>query len=329
MVSLIMGISSGRLTRALYFYSSERPLIIAHRGACGYLPEHTLQAYELAAQMGADFIEPDLVPTRDHQLLVNHEGQLDETTNISELPGFRHLYTTKTIWSSVGEETETGWFSEDLYLSEIKELRAKQRLPTRIQAFNHLFEKVTLVEVLDWALKVNEKRLLSNQTLLGVYIELKTPGYYNSLGFKVEDLLLRTLRDKGIDTIKKATEKCPVILQSFEFESLEYLHRHTDLPLVYLFESGYVKLNMSEYQDVVNGIGPEMELVFHANGDPKELVNEAHSNNLSVHPFVVREDRRVNSWSRERTYENILKAKIDGIFDEFPKSALAYFSLYK
>lgn len=324
---MILGLTSGKLTRALYFYSSERPLIIAHRGACGYFPEHTLQAYELAEQMGADFIEPDLVPTRDHQLLVNHEGQLSETTNISELPNFSHLQTTKTVSSNIGLATEIGWFSEDLYLHEIKELRARQRLHSRIQAFNNLFPKVTLVEVLDWAIKINEKRILTNNTLLGVYIELKTPAYYNSLGFKVEDLLLKTLRDKEIDTIKKASQNCPIILQSFEIESLKYLGEHTDLPLVYLFETGFAKLNVSEYQNIVNGIGPEMNLVFNFNGDPTELVNEAHSNNLCIHPFVVREDKQVYSWSRKQTYENVLKAKMDGIFDEFPNLARTYFSI--
>lgn len=324
---LIISSVSAKLSKASYFYNSERPILIAHRGACGYFPEHTLEAYKLAEYMGSDFIEPDLVPTLDHHLIANHEGELSETTNISELPEYGNLYTTKTIFGYMGEKKESGWFSEDLFLSQIKNLRAKQRLPSRSQNFNNMFGKVTIDEILDWALSLNEKRSINNKNLLGVYIELKEPGYYNSLGFKVEDLLLAALKVRGIDNVLNATARCPIVFQSFEIESLEYLAKFTDLPLVYLIETGYLKMNISQYHNIVHGVGPDFEIVFNSDGSSTEFVKEAHSYNLSIHPFVVRDDRPLYGWSRKQIYENIFKASIDGIFDEFPKSAQEYFSL--
>ena len=141
-LAFVVYVASGKRSPAGYFYNSARPLIIAHRGASGYIPEHTLQAYDVAQYMGADFIEPDLVPTKDHQLLINHEGLLNETTNVADLPQFAYLHTTKTISTYAGNVTETGWFSDDFYLYQIKELRAKQRLAFRPSTFNYLLKKI-------------------------------------------------------------------------------------------------------------------------------------------------------------------------------------------
>jgi glycerophosphoryl diester phosphodiesterase len=326
-IFLVVGFCLGKISLAPYFYNSQRPLIIAHRGACGYLPEHTLQAYDVAAYMGADFIEPDLVPTRDHQLLINHEGLLNDTTNVALLPQFADLLTTKTIQGYDGNTTETGWFSEDFYLYQLKELRAKQRLPFRPETFNYLFKKITINEALDWAIQINQQRILNNQTLLGAYIELKNPAYYNSLGFPVENMLLQVLKDRKIDTIKGASSICPVILQCFELASLEYMSKNTDLPLVYLVQQNHLIYNISDYQDIVNGVGPTFQMVFNPDGSATQFVSQAHNGNLAIHPWVIRDDVPIAGWSRQETYQFILNAKLDGIFDEFPDSANIYFTL--
>lgn len=316
-----------KITLAPYFYNSQRPVIIAHRGACGYLPEHTLQAYEMAAYMGADFIEPDLVPTKDHHLIINHEGLLNETTNVALIPEFSNLLTTKTITDYEGTTTVIDWFSEDFYLHQIKELRAKQRLPIRPSTFNHLFKKISINEALDWVISINHERIQSNKTLLGAYIELKNPSYYNSLGFPVEDILLQVLKAKKIDSIKGASSLCPIILQCFELSSLKYMAQHTDLPLVYLIEDLHLSHNISEYQSIVNGVGPNLKMVFNADGSATQFVQQAHDGNLAVHPWVIRDDMPLYGWGRQETYEYALNAKLDGIFDEFPDSANFHFSL--
>ena len=316
-----------KISLAPYFYNSQRPLIIAHRGACGYLPEHTLQAYEMAVYMGADFIEPDLVPTKDNHLLINHEGLLNETTNVALLPEFASLLTTKTMYDYEGNTTETDWFSEDFYLHQLKELRAKQRLPFRPSTFNNLFKKITINEALDWVISINKERILSDQTLLGAYVELKNPSYYNSLGFAVEDLLLKVLKDRKIDTIKGASSICPIILQSFELSSLKYMAQHTDLPLVYLIQDTHILHNVPEYQGIVNGVGPNLQMVFNADGSATQFVQQAHKANLAVHPWVIRDDMPLYGWGRPETYEYVLNAKLDGIFDEFPDSSIFHFGL--
>lgn len=326
-ITLLICTGLGKISPAPYFYNNQRPIIISHRGACGFIPEHTLQAYDVAAYMGADFIEPDLVPTKDSQLLINHEGVLNDTTNVALLPQFANLLTTKTISGFDGNTTITGWFAEDFYLYQLKELRAKQRLAFRPSTFNYLFKKITINEALDWVISINQQRILSNQSLLGAYIELKNPAYYNSLGFPVENLLLQILKDRNIDTIKGASAICPIILQCFELSSLQYMAQHTDLPLVYLIKQTNLLYNVTDYQDIVNGVGPNIEMVLNTDGTPTLFVQQAHNGNLAIHPWVIRDDVPLYGWGRQEIYEHTLNAKLDGVFDEFPDSANIYFSL--
>ena len=326
-ITLLLCTGLGKISPAPYFYNSQRPIIISHRGACGYIPEHTLQAYDVAAYMGADFVEPDLVPTKDHQLLINHEGVLNDTSNVALLPQFANLLTTKTISGFDGNTTITGWFTEDFYLYQLKEIRAKQRLSFRPNTFDYLFKKITINEALDWVISINQQRIAANQSLLGAYIELKNPSYYNSLGFPVENLLLQVLKDRKIDTIKGASAICPIILQCFELSSLQYMANHTDLPLVYLIKQTNLLYNVTDYQDIVNGVGPNIEMVLNTDGSPTQFVQQAHNGNLAIHPWVIRDDVPLYGWARQQIYENTLNAKLDGVFDEFPDSANIYFNL--
>lgn len=323
---VLMHFSTSRKSPAGYFYNGNRPLVIAHRGACGYIPEHTLQAYETAAYMGADFIEPDLVPTKDFKLVVNHENLLDQTTNVNELPQFSNLQTTKTFPTYEGILTQTGWFAEDFSLDQIKQLKAKQRILTRPQGMNLYFRKLTIEEVLDWVIDVNKIRLVEGIPLLGAYIELKDSAYFNSIGFKVEDMLLDVLKARNIDSVDGASLICPIILQSFELESLIALGEKTDLPLVYLIEDRYILHNISYYADFVDGVGPGFNLVFDKDCKFTDFVDIAHENHLAVHMWVVKKDKPFCGFDQEETYKKILDSHVDGVFDEFPDLAKYYFT---
>src|SRR4029077_19663236 len=207
----------GRLTRLI-------PLVIAHRGASGYRPEHTLAAYKLAIEMGADFIEPDLVSTRDGVLIARHENEISETTDIAGRPEFAARQATKRI---DGREV-TGWFTEDFTFAEIKTLRAKERLPFRDPSFNGRFEVPAFVEVLALA----RRKSAETGRTIGVYPETKHPTYFRSLGLPLEPPMLLALHEAGYQG-----RSAPVYLQSFEVENLRELRKATDLPIIQLLDS--------------------------------------------------------------------------------------------
>jgi glycerophosphoryl diester phosphodiesterase len=154
--------------------NGQRPIIIAHRGASGYRPEHTLESYTLAIALGCDYLEPDLVITRDGVLIARHENELSDTTDVRDRPDFGDRRTTKVI---DGVAT-TGWFAEDFTLAEIKTLRAKERLPFRDQSFNGQFDIPTLSEIIDLA----QKASLGTGRTIGMYPETKHPSYFQSIG---------------------------------------------------------------------------------------------------------------------------------------------------
>jgi glycerophosphoryl diester phosphodiesterase len=170
------------------------PLVIGHRGASGYRPEHTLASYELAARMGADYIEPDLVSTRDGVLVARHEPEISTTTDVADHPEFASRFKTKVI---DGTEFE-GWFTEDFTLAELKTLRAKERLPDirpQNTAYDGQFEVPTFQEVLDLRKRLSKE--LHRQ--IGVYPETKHPSYFRSIGLPLEERLVQALRDNKLD----------------------------------------------------------------------------------------------------------------------------------
>ena len=208
------------------------PIIIAHRGASGYRPEHTLAAYELAIALGADYIEPDLVSTKDGILIARHENEISETTDVAIYTEFAHLQTTKII----DGESKTGWFTEDFTLTELKTLRAKERIPqvrSQNTAYDGLLEIPTLQEIID-LVKVKSDEI--NRTI-GIYPETKHPTYFKSLGLALEAPLLATLTANGYQGAN-----APVFIQSFEVGNLQYLSTKTDLPLVQLLRITVVNL---------------------------------------------------------------------------------------
>jgi glycerophosphoryl diester phosphodiesterase len=200
------------------------PLVIGHRGAAGYLPDHTLQGYALAIEQGADYIEPDLVSTSDGHLIARHEPNITGTTNVRSQPEFADRFTTKNV-DGVDEE---GWFASDFTLAEIKTLRAVQPLGERPQEFNGLYEIPTLEEVLELARSAGEER----GRPVGVYPETKHPTYHANLGLPLEGALVSALRDAGLNHAG-----APVFIQSFEQGNLRRLNRMTRVRLVQLVDA--------------------------------------------------------------------------------------------
>src|SRR5262249_52192925 len=202
-------------------YSSARddsnfrtPLVIGHRGAHGYLPAHTLEGYTLAIELGADFIEPDLVATKDGYLIARHEPNLIATTDVSTRSQFANR-KRKAIIDGVEEE---GWFASDFTLKEIKTLRAVQDFADRPQEFNGLFDIPTFEEVIALAKRKSKEK----GRTIGVYPETKHPTYHKSLGLALEPRLVKILSAEGWDHYDS-----PVFIQSFEQSNLQELRRMT------------------------------------------------------------------------------------------------------
>ena len=279
------------------------PLVIGHRGVPGYRPEHTLASYELAARMGADFIEPDLVSTKDHVLVARHENEIGGTSDVASHPEFADRKTTKVVDGKV----LTGWFTEDFTLVELKTLRAKERLPLVRQEntmYDGRFQIPTFAEVL--ALRERLSRQLHRE--VGVYPEPKHPTYFRSIGVDVASLLVRQVRAAGLDRAK-----APIFIQSFELTMLQDLRQRFGVkaPLVFLTAASgapydlvskgdprtYAELTtaagLRSLAGFVDGIGPEKSQVIprSLNGTlarPTTLVADAHRAGLKVYPYTFR-----------------------------------------
>jgi len=214
-----------------------RPFVIAHRGASGYVPEHTLAGYFIAIQQGADYVEPDLVLSKDGALLARHENEIGGTTDVSAHPEFAHRKTTKSIDGA----TVAGWFTEDFTLAELKTLRARERLPELRKAntrYDGAFGIPTFDEVLDLVAAADAQRAeaarasgLPPPPRIGVYPETKHPSYFAQLGLTFDERMLDALGRHGY-----SKRSDPICLQSFEVANLKALRRQTDLPIVQLIE---------------------------------------------------------------------------------------------
>ena len=210
----------------------DAPLVIGHRGASGYLPEHTLESYRRAIELGADFIEPDLVMTKDGVLIARHEPLLDGTTDVASRTEFASKKTTKLL---DGIST-TGFFASDFTLEEIKKLRAVQPNAARPQEFNGQFEIPTFEEILDLV----ERQKWEARRTVGVYPETKHPTFHYVLGLPLEDELLRLLDEYDMNRANS-----PVFIQSFEVANLQYLSKKTKVRLVQLIDADDVSLDGS------------------------------------------------------------------------------------
>jgi glycerophosphoryl diester phosphodiesterase len=209
------------------------PLVIGHRGGgSGYLPEHTLEAYALGVDLGADYVEPDLVATRDGHLIARHEPNLINTTNVSTIAKFAERKRIAVIDGF----PEEGFFASDFTLREIKTLRAVQPMGDRDQRFNGKFQIPTLDEVIAFA----KRKSVEKGRTIGIYPETKHPTYHRSIGLALEDRLLDALRRAGWNS-----RSAPVFIQSFETANLKYLRSRTSVRLVQLVDANDVNLDGS------------------------------------------------------------------------------------
>ena len=279
------------------------PLVIGHRGASGYRPEHTLAGYELAARMGADYIEPDLVSTKDHVLVARHENDITGTTDVADHPEFAGRKTTKVVDGT----SHTGWFTEDFTLAEIKTLRAKERLP-EIRQHNTLYDGLFEIPTFDEVLTLRERLSRDLHRTIGVYPETKHPTYFQQIGLPLEAPLVKALQRAGL-----TKSRSPVFIQSFEITNLIDLRTHFRVKnkLVFLTSATGAPYDLSStgdprtYADLttpagparlaktVNGIGPDKIQVIPRDpagnlGTPTTLVRDAHRAGLLVHPYTFR-----------------------------------------
>ena len=286
----------------------KKPLVIAHRGACGYLPEHTLEAYQLGAELGADYLEPDLVFTRDGHLIARHDHYLSTTTDIALRPEFADRKTTRP-----GHQGED-WFTEDFTLEEIKTLKAVQARPDRSKAADGLFGIPTFAEVV--ALAQAEGRRLGR--MIGVYPETKLPGYFAGLGFDYPAAILKVLNEAGW-----AGAGSPVFIQSFEAPVLKDLRQQTDLPLVFL-AGEKPAMSMTEIAGFADGLGPYKALLVDNSGRSTGFLEAAHAAGLQVHPWTFRSDDVPGQFlSAHVELDFFFRLGVDGVFADFPETAVA------
>lgn len=328
-------------------------LVIGHRGASALRPEHTLAAYQKAIDDGADFIEPDLVSTKDGILVARHENEIGGTTNISDQMQFNDRKQTKVIDGI----SYSGWFTEDFNLSELKLLKARERIPEIRPAnvkYNDQYDIPTLEQIIELA----EKHYKKTGKVIGLYIETKHPSYFQKIGLALEDPLLKTL-----SKYKYTREIAPVYLQSFEVANLKYLNDQLKLhksikhvKLIQLYdakankpwdaqsqESNLTYAQMASANGLKNvaqyaqGVGPSKDYILTGPSMNKgtDFVKNAHAAGLKVHPYTLRPENefmakdfkckgsaatRCESGSIKEI-QNFIKAGVDGVFTDDPAVA--------
>ena len=329
----------------------ERVTIYGHRGASGYRPEHTTGSYRLAARQGADYVEPDLVSTKDHVLVARHEPAIGGTTDVAAHPEFADRQTTKVI---DGTTFADEWFTEDFTLAELKTLRAKERLPDlrqRNTIYNGRYTVPTFQEVID------QRDVLSRELRrrIGLIPELKHSTYFRSIGLPLEELLVAALRDNDIDD-----REGKVTVQSFEVANLKALNRQLrGVPLVQLFDAKARKpgdvlaaggtttyadmatpaglRDVAKYADVAS---PSKDYIVPrdatgASLPPTTFVNDAHAAGLDVVAYTFRAENNflpleLRSSANLAEYGNLFAEfqqffdlGVDGVFTDNPDIAKA------
>jgi glycerophosphoryl diester phosphodiesterase len=296
------------------------PLVIAHRGASGHRPEHTLAAYELAIEQGADYVEPDLVVSRDGVLFARHENELSLTTDIASRPQFAARRRTQ----SIDGRSVSGWFSEDFTLDEIRLLRATERFARERPGnagFDGRFGIATLDEVIALVLRAN-----ASGRRVGLYPELKHAAHFASLGLAPEKRLADALQTAG------APARLPVFVQSFELPALDRFAELSAVPRVMLLAKAPAVAGLKDLAARVHGIGVAKALVYPraadgTTGAPTSLVGDAHALGLAVHAWTFRSEDAflpVDLRGRpQREIEMFLEVGVDGVFADSPPAAVA------
>jgi glycerophosphoryl diester phosphodiesterase len=332
---------------ASYNHDQNGPVIVGHRGAPGYRPEHTLASYELAFRQGVDWVDVDLVPTKDGVLVARHEPEISGTSDVAKHPEFANRKTTKVV----DGVPLTGWFTEDFTLKELKTLRAIERIPQNRPnntIYNGHFEIPTYQEVLDLTTRLGREL----HRTLGTYPEVKHSTFFASLGIPTEPKLVDILNRNGLNR-----RDAPVIIQSFEVSNLIGLHRQLRVPLLQLTSASgapadfVAKGDKRTYADIVSPqglrevakyatyLGPDKAQIIplDASGNltsPTSLVRDAHAAGLKVQPYTFRNENaflpaNLRSSDNIVAYGDIfseetafLNAGVDGFFADQPDTAL-------
>ncbi|NIH77870.1 glycerophosphoryl diester phosphodiesterase [Amycolatopsis viridis] len=323
------------------------PVVVGHRGAPGYRPEHTLASYELAYRQGADWVDVDLVPTKDGQLVARHENEIGGTTDVAAHPEFANRRTTKVI----DGVPLTGWFTEDFTLAELKTLRATERIPDirpDNKIYNGRWQIATYQEVLDLTRRLGREL----HRTLGTYPEVKHSTYFASIGNPTEPKLVDILNRNGLNK-----RSAPVVIQSFEVANLKALSKQVKVPLVQLtsatgapadfvasgdkrtYADLVTPIGLKEISTYADYLGPEKAQIIPRTasgtlGTPTSLVADAHDAGLKVVPYTFRNENsflpaELRSSSDPAAWGNVfaeldayLATGIDGLFADQPDTAL-------
>ncbi|NBH01681.1 glycerophosphodiester phosphodiesterase [Amycolatopsis sp. SID8362] len=339
--------SGGSADAAAHGRGHDDPVIIGHRGAPGYRPEHTLASYELAYRMGVDWVDVDLVPTKDGQLVARHEPEIGGTTDVASHPEFANRKKTVVL---DGVST-TGWFTQDFTLAELKTLRAVERIPANRPhntLYNGRYQIASYQEVLDLTKRLGREL----HRTLGTYPEVKHSTFFSSIGNPTEPKLVALLKHNGLDR-----PDAPAIIQSFEVSNLIELHKQVRTPLLQLTSAKgapadfVAKGDKRTYADLVTPqglrdvakyakyLGPEKGQIIplDAAGNlttPTALVADAHKAGLKVQPYTFRNENpflpaNLRSSAEPDAYGDVFteeaaffKAGVDGFFADQPDTAL-------
>jgi len=334
------------------------PIVIAHRGAQFMYPEHTMEGYKKAIELGADYIEPDLVMTKDGIFVARHEPFISGTTNVSMLPEFADRKTTKML----DGVPVTDWFVCDFTLSELKTLRARQSWKERTHEYDDIFEIPTFEEIIAFA----KAHKTTSGNPVGIYPELKHPSFHQDLGLVMEDTFIEQITVAGY-----TKRESPIFVQCFEVSTLQYISARSDVRLIQLigaagisgngdlrftkedgsydpegqpydfvtkgdtrtynyFTTGQGMKFVSTYAD---GIGPWKPFImsYSKTGDgevevlaPTDFIALAHKHKLEVHPYTFRKEDAlwVNNKDGVTEYQLFFEAGVDGIFSDYTKDAV-------
>ena len=308
------------------------PAVVAHRGASGHRPEHTLDAYRTAIRMGVDDIELDLVSTGDGVLVARHDLELSATTDVARRPELAHLRRTADVDGVV----QHGWFVEDLTLAQLKTLAARERMPGT-RPGSAAYDGAEGVPTLDEVLAMVGAESARRGRAVGVMLELKHAAHHDAIGLPLDVPLLRDLARHGLDH-----PWARVTLMAFEAPVLRRLATRTRLPVVQLLEAGepLTADALDRIDEYADGIGPHTSLVLPrdrtgAIGVPSSLVGDAHRRGLTVHVWTVRGENRFLPTNLRRgdapdalgdmasEVEALLAAGVDGVITDHPEPALA------
>jgi glycerophosphoryl diester phosphodiesterase len=297
-----------------------RPLVIAHRGASGLRPEHTLEAYALALDQGADCIEPDLVMTKDGVLIARHDTYLSTTTDIASRPEFA---SRKRVSSDTEFPGREDWWAADFTLAEIKTLRAIQSFRGRSKAFDGQFGIATFDEVLALA----KSRKTASGHAVCVYPEAKSPAYHASRSLPMAKPILASLKKAGLDTAGS-----PIFIQTFEPDFAKEMDPLTPLPVVML-AGDTAALDAAKAMPGApfwQGEGVTHPMLFKADGTSSGLIEAAHARGIQVHAWTYRDDVPTpGGGSVEDAINKALDIGLDGFFTDFPATGVKVVQEFK